>query len=209
MTEDKRWQRVLKERPKSRCVAEVIFDADVAEQHIRAQFPTSIPKAFVDRYISAHRQDFQVTDQARIASNIRWTFDKVEEGESVDPQRFNGADEGAVYTAKEEETAKAERFHYLSSATKPFGYVLFSLEASTQMMDIRTFVDQENTCKLTDDNHKECREFASSVRKSHDVNGLISPSVRNPGGSCCTFFSLEGLSPGEVLERGEYKPKGS
>ncbi|WP_299775833.1 RES family NAD+ phosphorylase [uncultured Tateyamaria sp.] len=208
MTDGKQWHRELEDRPKSRCVAEVIFDSDVAEQHIRAQFPKSIPKAIVDRYIAAHRQDYQVTDHARIASNIRWTFDKVDEGETVTPNRFNGIDEGALYTAKEEETAKAERFHYLSGATKPFGYVLFSLDASTPMMDIRTPLDQENTCKLTDDNHEECRVFASSVRKSHSVNGLISPSVRNPGGSCCTFFSLDGLSPGEVLERGEYQPKG-
>lgn len=203
----KEWSRELEERPKSRCVAEIIFYADTAEKHIRKQFPSSIPKALVDRYINAHRHDFQVSDVARIASNIRWTFDKVAEGVGITANRFNNVDEAALYTAKESETAKAERFHYLSDATKPFGYVVFSLEASSDMMDIRTPVNQENSCHLTDDNHDDCRVFASKVRSLDGVNGLISPSMRNPGGSCCTFFSLKGIKPGEVLERGEHDPK--
>lgn len=196
--------RKLNERPKAQCVAAEVFNTDRGIDRVRNQFPPSIPARKIGAFLASKRRSFPTSDVERVLRNIRWTFQAVGSGSTVPPGRFNKANEAALYTAKESETAKAERFTYIGDITKPFDYIVFETNATGTMLDIRDDAAAFYHVKVEEHNHPDCQQFASNLRTERGISGIISQSVWNQGGSCCTFFTLSGISPSTVKEIGTY-----
>lgn len=197
----------LQDRTKARCVAAGVFFPNIIRESAtdkyfqKARIPSQVSKYFWDKRIS--KIDEEESDLIR--RNISYLFDG--NVTVFSPGRFNTDEYGVLYTAKEAETAKKERFHYVSGRDKPFEYVVFSLSASGCLIDLRNYVDEQGR-DLSQLPHSDCQDVAKQYRieQNRPCVGIISLSARNPGGSCCTFFEIDQIEPGQILEHQQLEP---
>ncbi len=193
---------LLSKKPKFRCVSADTFFPDRGAQRVESQIPRSVPANKVAEYLQRRRRSYANIDRDRILRSVTWGFEKISAGQTVGEGRFNSKHEAALYTAKDALTAMKERFHYVQDGSKPFDYVVFGVVASARMIDIRKGKG-DHLCSVLADNHQECQRFASDLREQYALStGIISDSVRDLGGACCTFFDLAGIAPGSVMTVG-------
>lgn len=188
---------------KYRCVEKSTLFPDTIRDDVRSRYFDAAgisPTAFA-RYWSSSVGQRQAGngDAQAIAENFRYMFTKARKPYRTG--RFNTGDFPALYTAKEQETAKKERFHYVAGATKRFEFAVYSVKISGEIADLRPLA----TTRLPiDDDHNPCRLVATQVR--HDVDGVAWFSLRNIGGACCAFFRCTGVTAGSVEETGTVSP---
>lgn len=107
------------------------------------------------------------------------------------PGRFHDGTFGAFYAANTFETALAETIHhtalYCNATNEKAGWIADKRELTgridAQMLDIRTGYD----ALLAADDYAASQDFARAARAG-DANGVLYPSVRNPGGLCFAAF---------------------
>ncbi|NVK20848.1 MAG: RES family NAD+ phosphorylase [Methylocystaceae bacterium] len=196
--------RNLDRRFKARCVGAGVFFPKLATERAEEKYlkKAGITSGVSQVYWSGRLRvaiDADIRDL--IHSNISYWFSG--EHDLYSPGRYNGDDFPVLYTAKEIETAKNERFFHLREKDKPFDYVVFSVSASGNMIDIRGMTTLGGV-PLEDAPYNECQKIAREIIEDTliDCEGIISFSARNSGGSCCNFFRIEEVLPGEIIEDG-------
>lgn len=113
---------------------------------------------------------------------------------SVDrPSRFSAGDYGVLYAAHEFETALSETIHHheeLMAATAQaegwaaqFRELVFDIAAD--LSDCRGLAEDHPILSPVD--YAESQKVATDLRTSGS-DGIIYPSVRNPGGTCAALF---------------------
>ncbi|MBD3732013.1 MAG: RES family NAD+ phosphorylase [Sphingopyxis sp.] len=108
------------------------------------------------------------------------------------PGRFHDGHFGAYYAAQNFETAVAEVTHHqaqrLLDTRDEAGWISDMRElvgaVQAQLVDIR---GAGFDALLADDDYAESQDFARQKRGSGS-NGIVYPSVRNPGGECIAAF---------------------
>lgn len=195
-------KRLLDGREKTRCVAAGIFFPDRAIKNATQKYLNKAGiSALVARRFWENRSSRtnSASETELIRSNVSYLFDG--HRTVFSPGRFNTEDFPVLYTAKEAETAKSERFYYVAERDQPFEYVVFSLYASGCMVDLRSYKDGQGV-DLSQLPHDDCQAVAKRIREDDGMScqGVISQSARHSGGSCCNFFEIEGLEPGSIIE---------
>lgn len=188
---------------KFRCVDRATLDLDTIKDSVRKRYfaDVGISDASFERFwrTKAHASSGGIATISAIENNYSYLF---RSAPPYRPGRFNTDKFAALYTAKEIETSKVERFHYLSGRTRDFEYVVYSVEVTAVAVDLRPFVFGA-TLSL-DADHTQCQDIASNINGR--VDGVAWPSVRARGGSCCAFFSISGVRPKQIEEEGVEKP---
>lgn len=194
--------RFLNDQFKARCVAAAIFFPDRMKEQAQNKYLSraGISSRVGNVYLKNRSGK---TGELSISELIRRNIDYLFDGKKdvFTPGRFNDKDFAVLYTAKEVETAKAERFYHLAQKDKPFAYVVFSIFASGCLIDLRNSISKLGN-PLHQSSYDECAEVAREIIKDPQIecDGLISQSARNKGGSCCNFFGVEKIDTGDLLE---------
>jgi hypothetical protein len=190
-----------KEAVKFRCVARATVFQDEIKEEVRRKYWSNLPTAAFERYWKARVPSPQVDPQQAISSNFRYMFD--DRDPPYAPGRFNTEAFPALYTAKSADTARAERFHY-AMPSKPFEYVIYSVLVTGEVVDLRPLQDAR-TLELSND-HANCRAIAEDI---HDrFAGVAWFSVREDG-SCCAFFTCDGIVADAIEEEGTHLAPGT
>ena len=185
--------------PKYRCVARELLYPDRAGEKIFERYfaKANISREAFERYRRGYTNHSNNSNEvAVIENNFRYLFER-----SRPPfraARFNAETYPALYTAKDIETAKAERKYYVDPLWK-FEYAVYSVYVTAHTADLRPW---EDCGELTfDGDHRSCQALADSIR--HSVDGVSWYSLRGAG-SCCAFFSCDGVAAGQVEEEGSW-----
>jgi hypothetical protein len=192
---------------KFRCVAKATVSSIEIRDDIRTRYfsAAGISDAeFEDFWKGYERAHPDLSDVAAIEKNFKYMFGRPPD-EKFRPGRFNTADFPALYTAKEIETAKAERLHYVSGGGGDFAYVVYSVFVTENVVDLRPR-EADGRVRLTDD-HKPCQELAVEAKRR--IGGIAWRSLRQIGGSCCAFFGIAGVAAGAIVELGVAKAPAS
>lgn len=177
---------------KFRCVARATMYPGEVKEKVRKKYMANMPQAVFERYWKTRVAEAARNEADAVTRNFRYLFDS-----RVPPYaegRFNTDAFPALYTAKSIETAKAERFHYATPG-RPFPYVVYSIFANGDVVDLRPFQDAREL-ELSND-HTNCRTIAKQVHGR--CSGVAWYSVREEG-SCCVFYTCDGITPRNIEE---------
>lgn len=124
-----------------------------------------------------------------------------------EPNRYNGADRGAWYAALELETALAEVRHHLTEMLAATGVYEAVVEYSElhasfagEFLDLRPHQDHASLHPNKALGYPAGNALADAAR-ARGVNGIIYPSVRNPGGTCIAALfphAVQSVAQGDV-----------
>lgn len=110
------------------------------------------------------------------------------------PSRFSDGHLGVLYAARTFETARAETIHhherFMAATAQPVGWTSqfreLVLDVAGQLHDIRGG-DVAFAVLLSPDDYSTSQMLAATLRASGS-EGLVYPSVRDPGGECVALF---------------------
>jgi len=120
--------------------------------------------------------------------------------EPYSPGRFNDNQMPTLYTAKDEMTCREEKRFYLAAAgVKQLEYVIFSVLFTGNLIDLRRSIDLRTWTMPID--HGPCQLIGVQIAKE-GYDGIVAPSARNAGGSCCAIFVRTTVVRGSVKETG-------
>ncbi|CAM5390277.1 hypothetical protein AFEL58S_01863 [Afipia felis] len=124
-----------------------------------------------------------------------------------EPNRFNGADRGAWYAGFEVETSLAEVKFHLTQALEAAGdfnatveYAEMFASFAGEFVDLRTHPTHQALHPEKAIGYPVGNVLAEAVRL-RGLNGIIYPSVRNPGGTCLVALfphAVQSVTQGDV-----------
>jgi len=136
-----------------------------------------------------------------------------------EPNRFNGADRGAWYAALELETALAEVGFHLTAALAATGvyeavvnYAELHASFAGEFVDLRAHPGHAALSPDKAAGYPAGNALAEAAR-ARGLNGIIYPSVRNPGGTCIAALfphAVQSVAQGDVYRmtwRGAPQPE--
>ncbi len=135
-----------------------------------------------------------------------------------EPNRFNGADRGAWYAGFEIETSLAEVKFHLTNALKAAGdfnatvdYAEMFASFAGEFVDLRAHPTHQSLHPEKTVGYPVGNALAEAAM-AHGLNGIIYPSVRNPGGTCLAALlphAVQSVAQGSVYRmtwRGKRDP---
>lgn len=176
---------------KYRCVARWTIFPNNAKELVRRRYFDSvgISNAVFEKYWKSRRKIEREVEDAKSSITRNFEFLFKEMIPPYRPGRFNRESYAALYTSRDVETAKEERFHHVPRETTRFEYIVYSLSVSGEVADLRPLHD--SGAFVVGPDHAECQEVADQIRMH--VGGVAWYSVRKVGGACCAFFSCDGV----------------
>jgi hypothetical protein len=193
-TEIKKSLKRYASAPKYRCVLRDIFYRErLAEIYRRRVLrPAGVSEESIERFMR-RRTDFRLRLERDL---IKFNIDSVFESRTeYYPGRFNTRTFSAFYTAKEKETALAEKRYYAGGGGAQA--VVFCVEFTGHAFDLRPLVIRKRVDFNKD--HGRGQAIAIKVREL-GLAGIAAPSWQNPSGSCCALFSGGTIDPDRVVE---------
>ena len=201
MTDFLQSPRIYKEAEKFRCVARATVFPESIKEQVRLRYFAHLSMPAFEKYWRSkvgHMATVVETGES-LTRNFCYLFK-----EAAPPYvegRFNTENFPVLYTAKNPETARTERFHYVD-ADAPFDFVIYSVSANGKVADLRPF--EERGELVIGEDHGPCREIAAKLLGR--CSGVAWNSVRLEGGACCAFFSCDEVKAGVVVEEGTFEP---
>lgn len=124
-----------------------------------------------------------------------------------EPNRFNGADRGAWYGALELKTSLAEVCHHMTEMLAATGvyeavveYAELHASFAGEFVDLRPHGDHAALNPEKALGYPSGNALADAAR-AKGLNGIIYPSVRNPGGTCIAALfphAVQSVAQGDV-----------
>jgi hypothetical protein len=124
-----------------------------------------------------------------------------------EPNRYNGANRGAWYAATEIETSLAEVRHHLTEMLAATGvyeavveYAELHASFAGEFLDLRQHRDHASLNPDKALGYPAGNALADAAR-AKGLNGIIYPSVRNPGGTCIAALfphAVQSVAQGDV-----------
>lgn len=124
------------------------------------------------------------------------------------PNRFNGTDRGAWYAALSSETCIAEVGHHLSEALADAGdfnavvdYTEMVASMAGEFLDLRGAPGHPALAPDAAVGYPAGNALAASTR-ARGLNGIIYPSVRQPGGTCIVALwphAVQSVAQGDII----------
>ena len=124
-----------------------------------------------------------------------------------EPNRYSSADRGAWYAALEVETALAEVRHHLTEMLAATGvyeaiveYAELHASFAGEFLDLREHRDHPSLNPNKAIGYPAGNALADAAR-SKGLNGIIYPSVRNPGGTCIAALfphAVQSVAQGDI-----------
>jgi hypothetical protein len=196
--------RQYHEAEKFRCVDKATIYPDIVKGDVEARYfgKASISNVVFEKFWRdrMRARPGPVNESSAIENNFRYLFDR--RSPPYHEGRFNTASFAALYTAKDPETAKAERLHHVERRTIPFEYVVYSIVVNKKVADLRPYGESGEF--VPGEAYDPCQKIAEELRSKLD--GIAWRSVRYSTGSCCAFFSCNDIVPGAVVESGQEAP---
>lgn len=190
---------------KFRCVDRATIFVEVIKNDVKQRYfeKAGISARSFDKYWKSKLRpsSLSVSDEQAIKDNFRYLFYRAVP--PYRPGRFNRSNFAALYTAKDQATARAERAHYVAGATRDFDYVIYSIYVSAEIADLRPLIDAGQFV-IEKDTHLNCQNVADQVR--NQVSGVAWYSARREDGHCCAFFRCDEIYPGRIEEEGTIVP---
>lgn len=182
------------DQEKYRCVLSYLFDPIAKyDEEAAGLVASGLDSDEVEALIGD--RPLPIGNSILIDNSVNYVFDTSRAGRYV-ANRFNDEHLAALYTGRSEDTALAERKHHWNAAQRA-AYTIFSVKFSGTVRDIRDEV--ANGSLAFPEDYAPCQSYARDAVVA-GLDGLVAPSKRLSGSSCCVLFARKTISPGRRIK---------